>query len=69
MSYTIQEIKMAAYNKKEPPDMSIRERCLWQCVGQLYEDYRADPSRAAECKENMDGAVELFLNLESKEYV
>lgn len=68
MSYTIQEIKVAAYNWTELPGMSIRERALWESLGYWYEEYRAVPDSRAECQKNVDSLVELFLNLESKEY-
>ena len=40
MSYTISEIKVAAYNWTELPNMTSAERNLWQGLGYAYECYR-----------------------------
>ena len=40
MSYTLNELKVAAYNWEELPDMTQRERSLWQGLGYAYECYR-----------------------------
>lgn len=40
MSYTLSEIKLAAYNWSELPDMTRAERNLWQGLGYAYECFR-----------------------------
>ena len=67
--YTINDIKVAAYNWTELPDMTVEERALWYSLGYWYEQYRADPSLKAECEKHVNGYVELFLNVLMGRYV
>lgn len=68
MSYTINEIKVAAYNFTELPDMSVEERALWYSIGYWYEEYRANPDRKAECQEAVDGYVDVFLRSQLRQF-
>lgn len=51
MSRTLSEIKMAAYNWVELPDMTTQERLLWMGLGYCYEWYRCHPEDKAACDE------------------
>ena len=51
MSRTLSEIKMAAYNWVELPDMTQKERLLWMGLGCCYEWYRSNPEDKAACDE------------------
>ena len=57
MSYTVGEIKVAAYNWTELPNMTVEERYLWQGLGYCYEAYRAEPEEKP------------FLDKLSKDYI
>lgn len=41
MSYSVKDIKLAAYNWEEPPNMTVAERNLWMGLGYAYECYRS----------------------------
>lgn len=49
MSRTLSEIKMAAYNWVELPDMTQKERLLWMGLGYCYEWYRSHPDDKTAC--------------------
>ena len=49
MSYELKEIKLAAYNQTELPDMSPDERFLYQGLGYCYEWYRCNPQDKEDC--------------------
>lgn len=49
MSYTLSEIKVAAYNFNEPPNMTQDERHLWYCLAYCYEWFRAHPEEKDDC--------------------
>lgn len=49
MSYTISQLKVAAYNWEELPDMTRDERNLWMGLGYCYEWYRSHPEDKEEC--------------------
>ena len=40
MSYSLTDIRLAAYNWKELPNMTIAEKSLWKGLGYAYECYR-----------------------------
>ena len=46
---TLAEIKLAAYNWTEPPNMDVEERFLWEGLGYCYEWYRSHPEDKDEC--------------------
>ena len=46
MSHDVKEIKVAAYNWEELPDMTQAERNLWQGLGYAYECYRCGETKA-----------------------
>ncbi len=56
MSYSLSEIKIAAYNWEELPNMNHYERHLWQGLGYCYECFR--------CGENKDECDKL-----AKQYI
>ena len=64
MSYTIAEIKVAAFNWTELPDMDIEERALWESLGYWYEQYRANPDSRKECEDAANGYIDLFLRIQ-----
>ena len=49
--YTLSDIKVAAYNLTELPDMTPRQRALWQGLAYCYEWFRERPGeQVEECK-------------------
>ena len=59
MSYTISEIKLAAYNWEEPPNMTHAERNLWQGLGYAYECYRCGEDKKL-CDELAQKYIKFF---------
>jgi hypothetical protein len=49
LSYTLSEIKVAAYNYNELPDMTQDERWLWYSLAYCYEWFRAHPEDKDDC--------------------
>ena len=49
MSYTLAEIKVAAYNWEELPDMTADDRHLWKGLGYCYEWFRSHPEDKKDC--------------------
>ena len=47
--YSLSEIKVAAYNCIELPNLSYREEALWQGLAYAYECYRCGHPKA-ECE-------------------
>lgn len=68
MSYTINDIKVAAYNWNELPNMTPEERSLWESLGFWYEHFRAHPEDKEECEKAANGYIEHFLNLQIRRY-
>ena len=62
MSYSIDEIRVAANKGKLLPDMDVLERALWESLGFLYEEYRCGKETRQECEEAAKGYIELFVN-------
>lgn len=62
MSYTLSEIKLAAYNWTELPDMTRNERSLWQCLGYCYEWYRCHPEDKQECDKLAADYIKFYFN-------
>lgn len=60
MSYTLSEIKLAAFNWDPLPDAKAKERNLWQCLGYCYEWYRCHPEDKAACDELAKGYINAF---------
>ena len=59
MSYTIPEIKVAAYNWTELPNMTQAERALWQGLGWCYECYRCGEDKT-ECDRMAKQYIEMY---------
>lgn len=59
MSYSISEIKLAAYNWQELPNMTIGERNLWQGLGYAYECYRCGYDKAI-CDDMAKNYIKFF---------
>lgn len=57
--YTLEEIRIAAYNWIELSDMTPAERSLWQGLGYTYECFRAGHDKKT-CKELADLYIRLF---------
>ena len=51
MSSTLDNLRVAAYNWTELPDMTQNERNLWMGLGYCYEWYRAHPEDKKQCDE------------------
>ena len=60
MSYSLSEIKVAAYNWEELADMTATERALWMGLGYCYEWHRAHPSAKEECEALAQEYIRLF---------
>lgn len=58
--YTINEIKIAAYNWNELPDMGVEERALWYSVGFWYEEYRSGRESKEDCAAAVNGLIEHY---------
>lgn len=51
MAYTADEIKVAAYNRTELPDMTANERMFWIGMAYCYDWYRYRPGdQEEECR-------------------
>lgn len=60
MSYTLTEIKLAAYNWELLPDMTAAERNLWMGLGYSYEWFRSHPDEKAACDELAKKYIQAF---------
>lgn len=60
MSYTVGKLKVAAYNRKEPEDMTIQERNLYLGLAYCYDWFKLHPGQQKECKELMDNYINFF---------
>ena len=60
MSYTLTEIKLAAYNWETLTDMTQAERNLWQALGYCYEWFRCHPESKSECDELAQKYITMF---------
>lgn len=60
MSRTLSEIKMAAYNWVELPNMTTQERLLWMGLGYCYEWYRSHPEDKTACDQLAKTYIQSF---------
>ena len=60
MSYTLSEIKLAAYNWEPLPDAKESEKTLWQGLGYCYEWYRCHPEDKAACDKLAQDYINAF---------
>lgn len=60
MSYTVDKIKVAAYNWTELPNMTPEERILWEELGDCYEYFRSHPEEKAACEECANDHIKYF---------
>lgn len=60
MAYSISQIKLAAYNWKELPQMTHAERQLWQGLGYCYEWYRSHNDEKDQCDALAKHYIEAF---------
>ncbi len=63
MSYSIDEIRVAANKCTELPGMDVEERNLWYSLAFWYEEYRNHRATLEECEEARDGYIQLFINM------
>lgn len=63
MSYSLSEIKIAAYNWTELPDMTQRQRALWMGLGYCYDCFRTGEPKEV-CEELMKKYIKLFWDKE-----
>ena len=59
MSYSVGDIKVAAYRWEELPNMTQPEKELWMGLGYCYEWYRSHPDEKKEC----DNLAQLYLRM------
>lgn len=62
MSYTLTEIRLAAYNWEALPDMTQTEKNLWMGLGYCYEWYRAHPEDKKKCDDLAKEYIRLYGN-------
>lgn len=67
MSYTVGELKVAAYNRKEPENMTIFERDLYCGLTYCYDWFKLHPGEQKECKELMQNYIQFFENHQMRE--
>lgn len=67
MSYTVGQIKVAAYNRTELDNMTIQEQHLWFGLAYCYDWYRMYPHDSKACKELMQKYIQFFENQQLKE--
>ena len=60
MSYSIPEIKVAAFNWRELPHMTQRERDLWQGLGYCYEWFRCHKEDKDKCDKLAQEFIEFY---------
>ena len=60
-SYTLNDIRVAAYNQVEIPDLTPRHRSLWDGLAFCYEWHRLHPDEQVEaCKALAQHYIDLF---------
>ena len=60
MSYTVGELKVAAYNRKEPPKMNVQERNLYLGLAYCYDWFKEHPEDRSDCEELMAHYIKFF---------
>lgn len=60
MAYTIDEIKLLAYNFEEKQDFSIAERNLFLGIAYCYDWYKAHPEDKNECIKLMEFYIQWY---------
>lgn len=61
MAYTLNEIKLAAYNQKELPGLRPNELALWQGLAYCYDWNRTYPGdQMSECKALADQYIDFY---------
>lgn len=58
MSYNLNDLRVAAYNWTELPDMTLEDRYLWMGLGYCYEWYRCHPEDKQACDELAQGYID-----------
>ena len=67
MSYTIGQLKVAAYNRQEPQNMTIQEKDLYLGLAYCYDWFRAYPYDRKDCEELMKQYIQYFENHQLRE--
>lgn len=60
MAYTVDQIKVAAYNRSEKPDFTITERNLFLGLAYCYDWFKLHPEDKDDCAELMEKYVQFF---------
>lgn len=60
MAYTIDQIKVFAYNNAEQMDFTPQEKNLFCEIGYCYEWWRSHPADKKDCIERMEKYIEWF---------
>lgn len=60
MSYTVGELKVAAYNRKEPQNMTVQERNLYLGLSYCYDWFKNNPDDKADCEELMQNYIDFY---------
>ena len=58
--YTLNDIKVAAYNMTELPGLSPRLGSLWQGLAYCYEYARLHPDETEDCKQLAQRYIDFF---------
>lgn len=67
MSYTVGELKIAAYNRQEPQNMTVQERNLYIGLSYCYDWFKSNPDDKADCEELMRNYIQFFENHQLRE--
>ena len=60
-NYTLQDIKLAAFRMQELPDLTPRQRSLWQGLAYCYDWNRKHPDeQTEECKQLAQKYIDMF---------
>lgn len=63
MTHSLNEIKLAAYNHQELPNMKPNEAALWQGLSYCYDWFRYYPEdETEECKRLAEHYIKVFWN-------
>lgn len=59
-TYTLNDIKVAAFNLRELPDLTPRQRSLWEGLAYCYERQRFHPEEKDDCRELANKYIDMF---------
>ena len=66
MAYTINQIKVFAYNCDEKDDFTISEFNLFCGIAYAYEWYRANPDDKDQCQKLIENYIDFYTNVHNE---